>query len=272
MLHPATANPAVDVANHTWSATLPKLWTFVFNFTFDTTPLWYLYMLVGLYLIMPVLSSWLERAEKRDIRTFLTAWGITLLLPYVQLLAPLAGYVGNYGNMGIYGVCDWNVFGMFYYVSGFIGYMVLAYYLTEYPLQWSWRKMLAVTIPMFAVGYLATAFGYVFIQKYFPANYAYLEIVWYFTGVNVFMMTFPVFVIVRRLDVRPRKWLSRLAGATFGIYLCHFIFVEIAYDVFDFASLPYVVRIVCMAVAAFGVSYAVVRLLSLSRITRRLVA
>ena len=229
-------------------------------------------MLVGLYLIMPVLSSWLERAEKRDISTFLTAWGITLLLPYVQLLAPLAGYVGNYGNMGIYGVCDWNVFGMFYYVSGFIGYMVLAYYLTEYPLQWSWRKMLAVTIPMFAVGYLATAFGYVFIQKYFPANYAYLEIVWYFTGVNVFMMTFPVFVIVRRLDVRPRKWLSRLAGATFGIYLCHFIFVEIAYDVFDFASLPYVVRIVCMAVAAFGVSYAVVRLLSLSRITRRLVA
>lgn len=57
----ASQSPAIDPENFTWGATQHKLWTFVFNFTFDTTPLWYLYMLAGLYLIMPVISAWLER-------------------------------------------------------------------------------------------------------------------------------------------------------------------------------------------------------------------
>ena len=35
-------SPAIAPENFTLGATLHKLWTFVFNFTFDTTPLWYL--------------------------------------------------------------------------------------------------------------------------------------------------------------------------------------------------------------------------------------
>lgn len=50
-----------------------------------------------------------------------------------------------------------------------------------------WRRTLAVCIPMFIAGYLITAFGYVALQNHFPGNYAYLEIVWYFAGINVFM-------------------------------------------------------------------------------------
>jgi hypothetical protein len=33
----------------TLEMTITKIWTFIFNFNYDTTPLWYLYMLVGLY-------------------------------------------------------------------------------------------------------------------------------------------------------------------------------------------------------------------------------
>ena len=143
---------SLDAGNYTWEATLPKLWNFIFNFTYETTPLWYLYMLAGLYLVMPVLSAWLERASRRDLRILLGIWGITLLLPYVKLLAPLAGYAGNYGNMGLYGICDWNEFGTFHYVSGFAGYLVLAHYLVKFPPAWSWRRTLGVSIPLFAVG------------------------------------------------------------------------------------------------------------------------
>ena len=95
---------SLTAENYTWDATLPRLWNFVFNFNYETTPLWYLYMLVGLYLIMPVVSPWLERASKRELRLLLGVWGLTLLLPYLRLLAPLAGYAGNYGNMGLYGM------------------------------------------------------------------------------------------------------------------------------------------------------------------------
>lgn len=109
-----TSNPQVVMEDHTLRATLTKLYTFVFNFNYDTTPLWYLYMLVGLYLIMPILSVWLQQASRRDLKLALWLWGATLVLPYIGMAAPMLGYAGNYGNPGILGVCDWNPYGTFY--------------------------------------------------------------------------------------------------------------------------------------------------------------
>ena len=214
MRYVGTSSPSIAPALFTGEATLHKMWTFVFNFCYDTTPLWYLYMLIGLYLIMPLISPWLERASRRELQRVLAIWGVTLLLPYVKMLAPALGYMGNYGNTGLYGVCDWNEFGTFHYVSGFAGYLVLAFYLVKFPPAWNWRKTLGICIPTFLAGYLATGLGYVVMQKHFPGNYAYLEIVWYFAGINVFMMTAPVFILVQKAASRPRAWLSRLAGAS----------------------------------------------------------
>lgn len=266
----STASPIIDAASYTPTATLGKLYTFIFNFNFDTTPLWYLYMLIGLYLVMPILSAWLAQASQKDLKRVLALWGVSLLLPYVKMAAPLLGYTGNGGNLGILGVCDWNVFGTFYYVSGFTGYLLLAYYLVKYPLNWGWKRTLAITAPMFVAGYLITALGFVLTQKYFPGSYANLEIIWLFTGINVFMMTFPVFVLVQKWNVAASPWLSRAASLSFGIYLCHFIFVQVAYDWFD-TDLPLMVRIAGMAVVSFAISYLLVWVMYRFPLTRRFV-
>ena len=63
------------------------------------------------------------------------------------------------------------------------------------------EKTLAIGIPMFVTGYAITFGGYLIMQEYFPGNYAYLEIVWLFGGINVFMMTFPVFVCIQKLKI-----------------------------------------------------------------------
>ncbi len=267
-----TQSPCIDINQFTGEKLGHKLYTFIFNFTYETTPLWYLYMLIGLYLIMPILSAWLTQATRQELKLFLGVWGFTLFLPYLKMVAPLLGYMGNYGHMGLFGECDWNQFGTFYYVSGFIGYLVLAYYLTKYPLDWSWSKMLSITIPMFIVGGIITAYGYILTNDYFPGNYAYLEIIWFFTGINVFMMTFPIFVIVQKLAIKPSATLNRWASLTFGIYLCHFVIVQVCYDLFDRLNLPTVLHIVCMAVTAFTVSAGVVWVMQRFRLTRRLVA
>lgn len=271
-VHPATLNPAISLPNHQLNELWVKLYTFIFNFNFDTTPMWYLYMLIGLYLIMPIVNGWLQNASRKDLRLFLSVWGISLFLPYLKMLAPVLGYPGNYGNMGILGICDWNEYGTFYYFSGFLGYLILAYYLVKYPLNWSWKKLLGITIPMFLVGYFITAYGYLLTQQLFPGNYANLEIIWYFAGINVFMMTFPMFVIVQKLKVQPSAWMSRLASFTFGIYLCHFVFVAISYDVFDTSfPLPPMVRIIGMTFLSFFLSYAVVWAMARFKLTSRFV-
>lgn len=254
VVSPNTPNPQLSVSDYTTGTLLQRLYTFVFNFNFDTTPLWYLYMLIGLYIIMPILSSWLVQATQKEIKTLLYIWGITLVLPYVKMVAPLLGYIGNYGHMGLFGECDWNVYGTFYYISGFIGYLILAYYLKNYPLNWSWKKMAFICIPMFAVGYAITSIGYVITNSHFPGNYAYLEILWYFAGINVFMMTFPVFIAIQKLNTRSRKWLSYAAKLTFGIYLCHFTFTFLSYDLYNIPTLPYMLRIILAAVTTATIS------------------
>lgn len=266
-----TQSPLIVQENYTLNTTLNKIYTFIFNFNYDTTSLWYLYMLIGLYLIMPIINAWLSQANPKEIRLFLYIWGITLTLPYIKMAAPLLGYTGNFGNMGIFGVCDWNDYGTFYYVSGFIGYLVLAYYLVKYPLNWNWAKTLYITVPMFLVGYAITSLGYVLTQKYFPGNYAYLEIMWYFVGINVFMMTFPIFIIVQKIKVRSRKWLSQIASMTFGIYLCHFIFVQISYDLLNLVSLPVIIQILSMACITFFISYLLTYIMASFKLTHRLV-
>lgn len=265
-------NPSVDLAAYTPEGLANRLWSWVLNFNFDTTPLWYLYMLLGLYLIIPIVSAWLQQARKQDILTFLIIWFVTLLLPYVDLLAPAIGYQGNYGHMGILGACDWNSFSTFYYVSGFIGYLVLAYYLRAYPPACSTGKLAALLVPMFVVGYCITAGGYVWLQDMYPGNYAYLEIVWYFCGINVMMMTLPLFIAVMRSSLAPSRFLSSVASLTFGIYLCHFIFVMIAYDWYSTLGITPIARILLMSVTVFAIAAILTWILRSLRFTRALVS
>lgn len=270
-INPDTANLQLSADEYTASNLITRLYTFIFNFNFDTIPLWYLYMLIGLYLIMPIINAWLVNAERKEIRQLLRIWGVTLLLPYIKMVAPALGYKGNYGHMGILGECDWNVYGTFYYVSGFIGYMILAYYLKKYPLQWSWKKMVAICIPMFLVGYAITSVGYIITNNHYPGNYAYLEILWYFTGINVFMMTFPVFVVIQKINAKPRQWMQKAASLTFGVYLCHFTFTFVSYDLYDTPTLPYVVRILLAAATTLVISLAITWTMSKFAMTRRFI-
>lgn len=259
-----TLSPNIDMAAYTWDATVTKMATFIFNFNYATTPLWYIYMLVGLYLVMPIVSAWLTQASKKDVQTVLLLWLISTTLPYVQLLAPMLGYGGNFGNMGLLGVCDWNIYGMFYYFSGFLGYVILAYYLVRYPLEWSMRKTLAVAAPLFLVGYAITALGFIMTQKLYPGNFVKLEIIWLFSGTNVLLMTFSAFIVMQKIQLKPSRFLSRLASLTFGIYLCHFVLVQVAYDfIYPYVDIAAAFQLPLIAVVAFVLSALLVWLLSL---------
>lgn len=271
-INPTSGNPMVDTTLYTPGNLWNKIWLMVFNFNFDTVPLWYLYMLVGLYLIMPILNAWIKSASKRDVELVLKIWLFTLLIPYIKLLAPHVGYEGNFGSMEIFGACDWNAYGTFYYLTGFIGYLILAFYIKRWPLQGSVRSMLSVGIPMFAVGYLVTFGGFVMIQNHYPGDYSYLEVIWYFTGLNVFMMTLPILLIFSRLNIRSTEWMRKLADLTFGIYLCHFIFVYVTFDLFNIQGMPPVVRILCMTAVTFTAAALVSWIFRQSRLTRKLIA
>ena len=49
-----------------------------------TTHMWYLYMLIGLYLLMPFFSTWIEKQDKTLTHTYIILWGCSLMLPYLS--------------------------------------------------------------------------------------------------------------------------------------------------------------------------------------------
>ena len=110
-----------------------------FNFVMTASGhLWFVYMLLGVYLVMPMLSPWIEKISRKGERNFLILWAFTTILP---LFRPLAETVT--GTTALWGECPWNPFGTFYYVSGFVGFLVLGHYIRTYAGEVSWKKTLA---------------------------------------------------------------------------------------------------------------------------------
>ncbi len=105
-----------------------------------------------------------------------------------------------------------------------------------------------------------------------PGNYAYLEILWLFCGINVFLMTFPMFVLVQRYKGSAPRLIANTAKLTFGSYLVHSPFEAAAYDLLAIPGLPDWSRIILSAVTIFIVVGLIVQLLWLWKPTRRLVA
>ena len=124
---------------------------------------------------------------------------------------------------------------------------------------------------MWLIGYAVTVAGYIVLQQNYPGNYAYLEIIWLFTGINVFMMTLPVFVVMQRLRYRSNPGLRLVAKLSFGIYLCHFIFVMLAYDIYDAGTWAPFVRICLMSLTVFAAAATLTWILYANRFTARLV-
>ncbi len=133
-------------------------------------------------------------------------------------------------------------------------------------------KTLAIALPIFVVGYLITVFSFIVMQDYFPGNYEYLEMVWYFTGINVAMMTVSVFLIVQKSKIRYSKSLASFSSLMFGVYLIHFIVVQAVYDVFIGSSIHPFIQILSIAIISFAISYIIAVPLKKWKLTRSFVS
>lgn len=232
-----------------WGEALRNIALVPFNFSVYDVHMWYLYMLIGLYLFMPVLSAWLERCSRRDLNLMLVLWGVTLLLPYV------VQYVGS----NFWGVCSWNSFGMLYYFAGFNGYLVLGYYLKNYNRLSSVRRW-SIAVPLFVAGFAITFVGFRHIALDPSSSEQMIELFWTYCSVNVAMMTAAVFMVMQNIKIgsqRWRSWLSKVSRYGLGIYMCHYFFVGVAYMLIDRLGVAVWLQIPVAAVLVMTASWLV---------------
>ena len=165
--------------------------------------LWFMYTLIGLYLLVPILSPWIRRTSKHEIELYLVLWFITLLYPYIELLLQC-----NTGNTGV-----------LYYFSGYAGYFLLGYYLSRNTLPL--KVLLAASLFVLPLPLFNKLLGW---------ELDFYTAFWYLSA-PVAILTASWFCCIKRLfstvcaKLSPlTKALTVVSNLSFGIYLVH-IFV-----------------------------------------------
>ena len=223
-----------------WGEPVENFKGLLLNFNYAAGHLWFMYMLVGMYLIMPLLSPWAEKVSRKELGIYVLVWLFTTLIPFIRDaaggVAPLLQAPDGLPAAALYplwGEASWNPFGTFYYISGFIGYMLVGLYIKKFiPRS---RLIGVIGWTMFLLGFILAAWG--FMSKMvesgpFPVNVTLdvavnWEVPITFCGTFVAMMAVGLVLAFRGLPDKE-SWCYRnavrpLSEAGYGMYLTHML-------------------------------------------------
>lgn len=196
--------------------------------------LWFMYTLIGLYLLAPIISRWIESASRKEMEFYLGLWGISLCYPILSSFLSI-----NQGTTGI-----------LYYFTGYAGYFILGAYLKKYPERISFKCI----IPLMGVAILAPI-----ICKIAQINVNFYEVFWYLSIFVVIQCVFWFQTITKlplKFSNRVETMLTRISNLSFGIYLIHIFIMRYVLWECDFIQNmnSSILQTVTIAVLTFALS------------------
>lgn len=226
-----------------WGEPVQNFSDLLLNFNYAAGHLWFVYMLLGVYLLMPLLSPWAEGVGRRELSFYLMVCLLTTLIPFIREWAAEGTLPMIYGRAGLprqadfplWGEASWNGYGTFYYVSGFIGYLLLGLYMRKFVGELSWRRTLLVGLPCWLAGFAICFGGFLArvaaTSSTFPIEGSVAlavgwETPWYNDTLGVALMTIGWLLLFRKLGAQGRFYrhvLLPVSRASYGMYLCHMI-------------------------------------------------
>lgn len=230
-----------------WGEPVQNFKDLLLNFNYAAGHLWFVYMLVGVYLLIPLLSPWAEKVGKRELQIYLGIWLFTTLIPLIRQWVGGAAPV-MYGPSGIpnaakyplWGEASWNTYGTFYYLSGFVGYLLLGLYFRKFVGRLTWGRTLAIAVPAFLAGFAICCGGFLSrvwadSQGVFPVEgpvglAALWEGPWLNDTFGVALMALAWIQLFRKIERGGRfyeKVLLPVSKASYGMYLCHMLLLGV---------------------------------------------
>lgn len=181
--------------------------------------LWFLYIIIGLYLITPVLRVLVAHAKLRDLLYFLGLWFlISSLLPFAQRIVEMFAHANFEFKLPAEAA------------QGFIGYFVLGHALHQFSTKELFRPALFTLISCFLICAGGT---YVLSARFHSFQQLFYENM----SPNVVFYAAAFFIVVKYCPLFSgdctnsgfRSAISLFSKASFGIYLVHPIFIDVLY-------------------------------------------
>lgn len=170
---------------------------------------WYIYMILGLYVLSPILSRWIQNAKLEEIEYLLLIWAIISLVQFIGLKSLLLDYLR--------------------YFTGAIGYFVLGYYLTIK--DNSYLKNPYFGLKLFIIGSLITIIGTITLshiighQTLFFIQLGDLTPGAFLQGVGLFIILYNM--DYERIPPRINTYITKISKDSYGIYLVNILIVNV---------------------------------------------
>ena len=193
--------------------------------------LWFMYVMVGIYIVAPIISPWLEKIEKKTLEMYLGFWLITLCYPILKNWL----------------IVNETVSGVLFYFSGYVGYFMLGYYLKKYGIQFKYSLLLYVSafLIMVFVKLLASEI-HLYDDLWYLSLFCAIGVVFYWNLIEEISS----FV---KLSERKKSTLVTTSNLIFGVYFIHYCIAEYLIPYIDFInSIPYFAGYATRIIIAFS--------------------
>ena len=201
-----------------------------------TNHLWYIYILIGLYLITPVIRIFIKYSNKSILLYFLTLW-----------------FIGN----SVFNLID-HLFNLNIYfdfvIDDYLGYYLLGYFLRTERLN----KKTTLTIYASAlICIFITIFGTYFDTVNNGGNI--VGFYYNYLSPNTVIISVAIFLLFRNLNTSATKLKSLIyfiSQRSFGIYLIHILIQRILSEVFNFNHFSFhpLISIPLVSIVIFALS------------------
>lgn len=185
--------------------------------------LWFVYMIVGLYLIVPLLRLWVKKDNKKYIEYFLLlSFGISVCIPQLFEIG------SQYSSVFVHLNSMLEMINL-KYVGGYTIYFILGWYLHNYEIKH--RKLMYI---WGVLGYVTTFCGMYVISK--STGQVFIQIYGDLT-VNVFLQSVALFLVfktthcARDSNAFLQKSIKCISKNSLGIYAVHAAIVPVAHRV-----------------------------------------
>lgn len=169
---------------------------------------WFVYVISGLYLLIPILSPWLREATKKQFRFILLLSFITIFLPYLNYFM----------DKDIYKI-DGNYQFVLSFFGGYIVYFLLGVYLRKFPITFNKRVYFYLfSIVLLILGSIPFGSAYFYNRNLLPIVEHNLS----FSSVCYVILIF-TFCQNVKFPTIVESLFNIIAKYSFGIYLTHII-------------------------------------------------
>ena len=205
--------------------------------------LWFMYTLIGLYLIAPIISPFIEKATRKELDFIIGLWAITLLWPYLMMVLSV--------NTGIDSIL--------HSFSGYAGYFILGFYLKKYPIKINTFAALLLIVMPFV---LYIGFKKIGIELGFKDGFSYLSFPIALMTLSVFMLLMK-YVRTDKLSLMVRNVISDFSNCSFGIYLLHiFVMRRIIWNMDIIRTTPPICTIILIFFLTTIITWAISHMIS----------